>query len=303
LLVWGASSASGKASRAVSSGSCEGIAASSSSRVRAAAKGQGNRGVSDVGNGVGEDALRIESTKGFARSRREEEWALYRRGGSSPAGSASVATSTYPVAPFFRRSSGLTLSGDLSPTAALGRRSRRFCRRQRAEEGCGARAPGQPGDRASSVLWIPAHFQCLSRRFCRDGGGNTAGSGVMWVIGRVQSAVAGCRWVSASRRDRQAELVIGEGGPRLVRTVVRLCRVCRCSTASMLGRRERGDTLSAPRVHADVRRFQWSRVSRLRTPTGSFRIPEVLAVSGLHCDVRSSVVSALASRVLGPPAW
>jgi hypothetical protein len=58
------------------------------------------------------------------------------------------------------------------------------------DESRGARVPGQPGSRVSGVCWSSAHSQCLSRRFYRDGGGNTAESDTMWVIGRVQSAAA-----------------------------------------------------------------------------------------------------------------
>jgi hypothetical protein len=70
------------------------------------------------------------------------------------------------------------------------------------------------------VWWIPAHFQCLSRCFCRDGDGDIAGSDILWVIGRDQSAVAELWLVSAiRRRDRQEELVNGESGLRSARPV------------------------------------------------------------------------------------
>jgi hypothetical protein len=50
---------------------------------------------------------------------------------------------------------------------------------------------GDPGTAVSSLSSISAHSQRLLRSSCRGGGGNTIGFDFMWVVGRVQSAVAG----------------------------------------------------------------------------------------------------------------
>jgi hypothetical protein len=146
------------------------IAASSSSRVRAAAKGQGNRGVSDVGNGVGEDALRIESTKGIRpESARGRASPLSSRrlepGGSHVGGDIDVPRGGVllvverPEA--FGRPHGD--GGPRTPPAPV------LLEPARRREPWRTVLGGNPGNRVSSAKWIPVHFgspRCQPRANC-----------------------------------------------------------------------------------------------------------------------------------------
>jgi hypothetical protein len=119
---------------------------------------------------------------------------LLRRGGSSPAGIAQWWQ--HQCAPRQRLSSGEKIQQHRE-IATRGRRSEGAAPSllgSATDESRGARVPGQPGSRVSGVCWSSAHSQCFARRFRRDGGGNTAESDTMWVIGRVQSATAECRY-------------------------------------------------------------------------------------------------------------
>lgn len=116
-----------------------------------------------------------------------------RRGGSNPAGIAQ--RWQHQCAPRLHRSSGEKIQQHRE-IIDRGRRSEGVAPSllgSATDESRGARLPGQPGSRVSGVCWSSAHSQCLSRRFRRDGGGNTAEPRTMWVIGRVQSAAAECR--------------------------------------------------------------------------------------------------------------
>lgn len=69
--------------------------------------------------------------------------------------------------------------------------------RRRAEDRCGAKPRGDPWFDVPSLWCSSAHSQHRVRSSCRGGGGNITGFDFMWVIGRVQSAVAMRRSVSA----------------------------------------------------------------------------------------------------------
>jgi hypothetical protein len=58
------------------------------------------------------------------------------------------------------------------------------------EESRGAMIPGKPGLGVPGLWCSSAHSQHLERCSRRDGGGNITGSDIMWVNGRVQSAIA-----------------------------------------------------------------------------------------------------------------
>lgn len=128
-----------------------------------------------------------------AWKRSTEERDLHRGGSPGPAGSDGGNTDATRGngRPAERR------SGNIGRSHIAGgdrRSSTPACWGRHAAESRDARIPGQPGSRASGTQSNTAQLRDFLRRFCRDGGGNTAASDVMWVIGRVQFAAAKRRY-------------------------------------------------------------------------------------------------------------
>jgi hypothetical protein len=134
----------------------------------------------------------------------------------------SVATSSCPMAALAPRVRGPSTIGRTLVEGGDRRPSPPACWRRRADDRCGTRIPGQPGVRRTGRVVQLSALPRPSAKLRRGGGGNTTGSDVMWVIGRVQSAVrARGGWCRRLRRGRRAKLVIGESGLRLARSVAR----------------------------------------------------------------------------------
>jgi hypothetical protein len=219
----------GEAAQSVSGGRYVDHAASSSSRVRAVAAGTQRsgriRGRQRQRGGRDGDRRDEGHPPGVEATRSRDLW---RRESSKPTGNRSAVAT-----PAAGTGGNVVVSGE--KTRLCREITHRGRRPEAASSGLpdsaadvsrGVKRSGQLGRRASGVWWITAHFQSLPRGFSRGGGGNITESGAMWANGRVQSAVAELRLVSATRRrGRQAERTIGDGELRFARSVV-------CSTGS-----------------------------------------------------------------------
>ena len=101
-----------------------------------------------------------------------------------------MATSLRPMAAFVQRGEDPKLSGDHEKRAAIGSSHPRLAGGDTRKRAVVQRIRGNSGSECRVCGASSAHSQHLKRCFCRGGGGNTTGSDVMWVDGRVQSAIA-----------------------------------------------------------------------------------------------------------------
>lgn len=145
--------------------------------------------------------------------------------------------------------------------------------------------------------------KALSRRLCRDGGGNTAAPRSMWLFGCVQSALA----LSSEGLGDSSSRPPGGAGGREERAPAsferRRLRSVRRRAPSMLGRCSRGDTQVAPNVHAGNRQASAAAHEKAEGANGiSHEIAEVDSPETLRTRV-ADATSAASHKVPESPSW